>query len=877
MKKLKALGSRITAAVIAMCFIIQTAAVFAAQTEEDTSSAELAFGILKYTGIMAADSEYEKNYTVTRGDFALYLARLMKSPEYSAVSYSDVDGSTEKGKAIISLSESGILRGLGDGTFRPDNNITVAEMAAVAVRALGYKEYSVWTAADYVEKARSLGLLKGISNLSEASMSDCIVLLYNLLHTDMVNIVLRGLKYEEDKIGTPLELYFGLKYVKGRVTANAYSSLDGKSTGSKKSVKIDGKVYNTETETVAERLGRRVTAYYTAETETIVYFADDEKNEELVIDAEDFISFEGGSIRYFEGEKRKHISIRTDAVIIRNSQLVTTDYASAFDIEYGKITCVAYDGEYDTVIIEAYENHIIKGIDIVKHIIYTDRTAETGKSISLGDLAYYDFTMLPHGREVNESTLENEDLISVAQSADGTVLRAYLCTETVSGKTENISVEGSKVYMTINGTRYRADKYFYETYKPAAGEEGSYTLDAGGRIAAYSKSSSMNESIGYIYKLYHGDAGDDTYIKLYNTSRQHIDARLAEHMSLNGQNASAAETQKALCTLAGGKLKRQLVMYKLNSEGDVVSITLSADSKEQRIKNDSLYTVIPAGSYSWYYQMKTFDKKYPLSNNTYYMRVPPETMENPSKELFGCQTFKNVTWYNSNGSKSILGLYKFDDTTPYADLLLVQNTDGTTLTNQTEITVVSSVNEAVGADGEVVTEIRGYRRGNEVTAFIPKDLYNNDVETGDIIRFATNVKGYVGAYEVVYDYNEDDVKWAMSSTANKYTSNTSSAGGLRYTFGYINNLYLAPYSSGLNSVLQIGPTADSVEDTYQINSNNSATTRYIIVDGNRPANKVYMGDFYEAMPYDISHDLSATSRAFVHTRSGWLIAVIIYK
>ena len=41
----------------------------------------------------------------------------------------------------------------------------------------------------------------------------------------------------------------------------------------------------------------------------------------------------------------------------------------------------------------------------------------------------------------------------------------------------------------------------------------------------------------------------------------------------------------------------------------------------------------------------------------------------------------------------------------------------------------------------------------------------------------------------------------MTGTADEYTSNTVPSANLRYTFGYVNSLYNAPYTDGLNSVI----------------------------------------------------------------------------
>ncbi len=52
--------------------------------------------------------------------------------------FSDVDTSTSQGKAIVEMYEKGYLNGYGDGTFKPENSITRAELTRVFNQVFGY-------------------------------------------------------------------------------------------------------------------------------------------------------------------------------------------------------------------------------------------------------------------------------------------------------------------------------------------------------------------------------------------------------------------------------------------------------------------------------------------------------------------------------------------------------------------------------------------------------------------------------------------------------------------------------------------------------------------------------------------------------------------
>lgn len=91
--------------------------------------------------------------------------------KFSGKTFSDVQGH-ENQKAIEELAKRGIINGMTENSFSPDNTMTRAEFAAITVRALGLsvKNLSVFNDvkptdwyAEYVNTAYSYGLVKGIS------------------------------------------------------------------------------------------------------------------------------------------------------------------------------------------------------------------------------------------------------------------------------------------------------------------------------------------------------------------------------------------------------------------------------------------------------------------------------------------------------------------------------------------------------------------------------------------------------------------------------------------------------------------------------------------------------------------------------------------
>ncbi len=103
---------------------------------------------------------------------------MVLSMGFSAFAYTDVTAGTKVAEAVSILSNLGIFTGFEDGTFKPNDTVTRAQMAAIICRTLGYEDqanastgttnfYDVpashW-ASGYVNVAQSLQIVNGYGN-----------------------------------------------------------------------------------------------------------------------------------------------------------------------------------------------------------------------------------------------------------------------------------------------------------------------------------------------------------------------------------------------------------------------------------------------------------------------------------------------------------------------------------------------------------------------------------------------------------------------------------------------------------------------------------------------------------------------------------------
>ena len=142
-------------------------------------------------GGMDAGQTGSLDAAVTRGAFARMLVAFSAYRESAASQgavgtlYKDVPGSSQWAPYIRIAVQQGWMNGYTDGTFRPDNAVTLEEACTAVLKLLGYKMTDLNGAfpAAQLNKAQELGLRSQLNRAQGQAMTyeDCAVLLYNAL------------------------------------------------------------------------------------------------------------------------------------------------------------------------------------------------------------------------------------------------------------------------------------------------------------------------------------------------------------------------------------------------------------------------------------------------------------------------------------------------------------------------------------------------------------------------------------------------------------------------------------------------------------------------------------------------------------------------
>lgn len=101
-----------------------------------------------------SETEFSPELNMTRGMFVTALGRLADEKSLNGNQFEDVSSEAYYSEYVAWAEENGIVKGYGDGTFRPDNNVTREEMATIIMRFMEYKgiELEIKTVDDFSDK-----------------------------------------------------------------------------------------------------------------------------------------------------------------------------------------------------------------------------------------------------------------------------------------------------------------------------------------------------------------------------------------------------------------------------------------------------------------------------------------------------------------------------------------------------------------------------------------------------------------------------------------------------------------------------------------------------------------------------------------------------
>lgn len=182
---------KIIATVLSMLMIIGASPmIFAYSDVESGTPVANAVTMLSHFDILDGftDGTFKPNETITRAQMAKIVCEMLKLTTSTSIGnlYKDVPADHWAVEYINTISNLDIVCGYGDGNFGPEDELTHEQVIKIIVNILGYAPMAKSKGGypgGYLAVANSIGLLKNVEGNSRGAIA---VLIYNALHTPIM-------------------------------------------------------------------------------------------------------------------------------------------------------------------------------------------------------------------------------------------------------------------------------------------------------------------------------------------------------------------------------------------------------------------------------------------------------------------------------------------------------------------------------------------------------------------------------------------------------------------------------------------------------------------------------------------------------------------
>ena len=128
------------AMMVGLCVVGASAATIADYSDKDAIEHEEAVAVLSAMGVLQGDDQgtFRPTATLTRAEGATIIMKLHATVSNGTSSFTDMGSAAWAQGAVAYCEGAGIIAGMGDGTFHPQDTLTVAQFAKMLIVTLGY-------------------------------------------------------------------------------------------------------------------------------------------------------------------------------------------------------------------------------------------------------------------------------------------------------------------------------------------------------------------------------------------------------------------------------------------------------------------------------------------------------------------------------------------------------------------------------------------------------------------------------------------------------------------------------------------------------------------------------------------------------------------
>ncbi|MEE1224318.1 MAG: S-layer homology domain-containing protein [Clostridia bacterium] len=739
------------------------------------------------------DGLFHPEDTLTRAELVTIITRMMNVGNIDINSYTyykDVDASYWALSAINVATAQGIINGYEDGTFRPDGNVTVAEMVKAILCALGYggiAETSGGYPTGYMSLAAKNKLTVGVSGgiNDAATRADAAKIIYAALTVKLAETTGEE-KYE---IGdrTVLDSILGVHKREGTVTATKLASTVPSDELDDDEIVIDSVKYKINDEFLQELVGYKLTFYVRersdGDTEIVYYEIDTPESAAVWVAAEDVLSGDSGfsltNFVYYENDKRKTLRLGADYVSYNGESVPAS--LDLFDIKDGNILLIDSDsdGAYETVFINS-------GITIVadrinkKDKIISDKIISNRKIDLMPEENAREVSITKDGRSIEFSEIKTGDVITYTESHDKKRATASVSEKKADGVVTSTSNGSDKLYVYIGKDKYIIRGSAYDILNDNGilaaimpGTQINIYLDVYGNAVYADLKGKTNEKYGALIAAYKKEEGLDVSVtlRIYPESGDVTDFKLADKVTVRkGYEKERLEPSQVFDKLADSALNKdddefkhpmfQLIKFKTDEEGNINSISIadkSADGKP--IRDSGRFALDFTADKFRTNQKDVINAAYLIDSATKIFVIPEERSEYDDYS-------RKISLTKSMTMK--VGLYDMNDVNHVGAALIIypkvdDGSSGNYYDNSiyTPFLTVRKTRECLNDKGDVVHQWIGVGNNGEMTVDLKKE---DEFNVGDIYQFV-RVNGKVVKKNLIFNGKTKEFKF---TTPNNY-------------------------------------------------------------------------------------------------------------
>lgn len=584
--------------------IISTVSVIAEDEIALSDKQREAVSLLNDIGIYENIDDEKAVTSVTRGEFAKLLVRMIGESELNENPrriYVDVMPDNDAAASIELLYDKGIMIGYGDAEFAPDEGITAMEAAKAMISITGYANRAELMGGypnGYYSIASSNGFMDGVSvsTNGQITYADLAVMFKNVLESKkylIIDGVSKGYITEKeaqdkDYMGYVLGIYQYRGTVEGY--GNTFLESPIKTTRDDSCI-IGGEQFVNGTRDMSIWLGLNVKVYYREGYDgyEMLHIASDKNNEVLEVSSEDIeedttltkLSYS------IDSGRMKNARISPDAIFVYNGKRLEIVTEGELLIESGSVRLINNNGdsEYDIVIIKEYTTFIVeKAIITDSELLFKYGKGTLDLDDGTVKAAYY-----MDGAETDFSSISNGSVLSIAMSRNtrGDILAdIYISNNQVTGTLKSTYIDGNRkgvvleddtVYLYTADFMTRLEEGEGNTYEPSFGETGTYYIDYFNQCAAYVVDATLKE-YAYVVKCWYDEEEEKAHIRLFLKDGTFENFVISDKIKVNDKRAIASDVPELLKTTGTEGGIYQLIVYTPGAEGEVAKIQI-AESK----------------------------------------------------------------------------------------------------------------------------------------------------------------------------------------------------------------------------------------------------------------------------------------------------------